>query len=399
MNLSSVLFKTAVTFTSLAASAVSSSTDTIEMPTEPPANIIESFKLPTFYQQWLDVGEFPVVASEKVNPHALREAAWLIQKLIGHRPDLLKALAENRVRFSIMAYDEMTTKIPEHSDLKPDFYWDRRARGLGATSSRPSVSCGEENLLNYPGDPYGTENILVHEFAHAIHQMGLSTVDPDFDKRLKSLYESAMEKGLWKGTYASSNKEEYWAEGTQSWFNTNRENDAQHNHVSKRGILKEYDPDLAELLTEIYEDADWRYTNAVKRLNLPHLEGYNPDNAPKFAWPPELAASYDKLFDPKCEGDEKWVDLKRYEPNQLSTLESNDGERTTVLFVNKMDTDITYYWIDAEGHESYRGRAAANAFSIHHTHAGHIWLVKNADGDNIVVFQGEEKTGRALIVE
>lgn len=394
MSLSSVLLHV-----NTITAAFPTSNITVEMPTKPPPTIKEKFELPDFYQQWIDVGGFPVVASETVNPYALREAAWLINKMLGHRPDILKALAENRVRFSIMAYNEMTTAIPEHSDLKPDFYWDRRARGLGATSHRPSVSCGEENLLNYPSDPYGTENILVHEFAHAIHQMGLSTVDPDFDKRLKVLYEAAMDKGLWKSTYASTNKEEYWAEGTQSWFNTNRENDAQHNHVSKRGILKEYDPDLAELLTEIYEDADWRYTNAVKRLNLPHLEGYNPDNAPKFEWPLELAASYDKLFDPKCEGDDKWVDLMRYEPSQLSTLESNDGERTTVLFVNKMDSDITYHWIDAEGHESYRGRAAANAFSIHHTHAGHIWLVKNADGDNIAVFQSEEKTGRALIVD
>ena len=394
MNLSFTLFITATAFTSLATSA-----DTIENPTKPPPTIRENFELPRFYQQWIDVGGFPVVASEKVNPHAMREAAWLIRQVIGHRPDILQALAENNVRFSVMAYDEMTTQIPEHSDLKPDFYWDRRARGLGATSARPSVSCGEENLLNYPGDPYGTENILIHEFAHAIHQMGLSTVDPDFDNRLKQLYESAMEKGLWKGTYASTNKEEYWAEGTQSWFNTNRENDAQHNHVSKRGILKDYDPELATLLTEIYGDTDWRYTNALTRTDLPHLQGYNPENAPKFEWPPELAACYEQLFDQNCKGGEKWVNLNRYEPNQLSNLKSHDGEHITVLFVNKTEADITYYWIDGDGNESYRGRAAADAFSIQHTHVGHIWLVKNQNKKNIAVFQAEEKTGRAFVEE
>ena len=399
MNFSSILFSTAAAFTSLAATSLSTSADTIGKPTEPPPTIRENFALPPFYRQWIDIGGFPIVASEKVNPLAMQEAAWLIQQMIGHRPDLLQALAKNNVRFSIMAYDEMTTQVPEHSDLIPDFYWDRRARGLGATSSRPSVSCGEENLLNYPGDPYGTENILVHEFAHAVHQMGLSTVDPDFDKRLKALYEKAMEKGLWKGTYASTNKEEYWAEGTQSWFNTNRENDAQHNHVSKRGILKDYDPELATLLTGIYGDEDWRYTNAITRTHLPHLDGFNPDNSPKFEWPTELAACYEQLFDPNCEGSDKWTDLNRYEPNQLSTLNSNDGEHTAILFVNKTKADITYYWIDAEGNESYRGRAAADAFSIHHTHAGHIWLVKNHNGDNIAVFQVKEMTGRALIQE
>ena len=392
MNLTSTIFSIAIASTSLSIAA-----DTIQQPTEPPPTIREKFELPTFYQQWIDVGGFPVVASEKVYPHALQEAAWLIRKMIGHRPDILKALADNNVRFSIMAYNEMTTQVPEHSDLKPDFYWDRRARGLGATSSRPSVSCGEENLLNYPGDPYGTENILVHEFAHAIHQMGLSTVDPDFDKQLKALYEIAMEKGLWKGTYASTNKEEYWAEGTQSWFNTNRENDAQHNHVSKRGILKEYDPELAELLTEIYDDTDWRYTTALTRTDLPHLQGFNPDNSPKFEWPAELAACYEQLFDPNSDDGEKWVNLNRHEPSQLSTLKSNDGKGTAILFINKTEADITYYWIDANGNESYRGRAAADAFSIQHTHAGHIWLVKDQNGENIAVFQAEQKTGRAFI--
>ena len=394
MNLSSILFYTAIASTSL-----STSTDTIEKPTEPPPTIQESFELPSFYQQWIDVGGFPVVASEKVNPHAVQEAAWLIQHLIGHRPDLLQALAKNNVRFSVMAYDEMTTQIPEHSDLKPDFYWDRRARGLGATSARPSVSCGEENLLNYPGDPYITENILIHEFSHAIHQMGLSTVDPDFDKRLKALYEVAMKKGLWKGTYASTNKEEYWAEGTQSWFNANRENDAQHNHVSKREILKDYDPELATLLTEIYGDTDWRYTTTLTRSDLPHLQGFNPDNSPKFEWPAELSSSYEQLFDQNCKGSDRWTDLNRYEPSQLSHLQSDNGEHTTVLFVNKTEADITYYWVDADGKESYRGRAAADAFSIQHTHAGHIWLVKDQNGENIAVFQAEEKTGRAFIGE
>ena len=393
MNIS-VLFRAITISSTFAATAA-----TVEMPTEPPFNVRQNFELPSFYRQWIDVGGFPVVASEKVNPNAMREAAWLIQRMIGHRPDLLQALAQNSVRFSVMAYDEMTTEIPEHSDLKPDFYWDRRARGLGATSARPSTSCGEENLLNYPGDPYLTENILIHEFSHAIHQMGLSTVDPDFDKRLKALYEVAMEKGLWKGTYASTNKEEYWAEGTQSWFNANRENDAQHNHVSKRKILKEYDPDLATLLTEIYGDTDWRYTTALTRTELPHLQGFDPDNSPKFEWPAELAACYEQLFDQNCAGDDKWTDLNRYEPSQLSTLKSNDGEHTAVLFVNKTESDITYHWIDAEGNESYRGRAASNAYSIHHTHAGHIWLVKNQHGEDIAVFQSEEKTGRAFIGE
>ena len=100
---------------------------------------------------------------------------------------------------------EMTTDVPEHSDLKPKAYWDRRARGLGATRERPSVSCGEENLLCMNGDPYSRENILIHEFGHAIQEMGLSQVDKTFRGRLKKSYEQAVGRGLWKGSYSATN--------------------------------------------------------------------------------------------------------------------------------------------------------------------------------------------------
>lgn len=397
MNISSTFISAVTALSTLLHAGVTTTTETIKTPIQPPDAIRKKFELPTFYQQWIDVEGFPVVASEKANPLAVQEAAWLIERVIGHRPDILQALAKNNVRFSVMAYSEMTTKIPEHSDLNPDFYWDRRARGLGATSSRPSTSCGEENLLNFPGDPYLTENILIHEFSHAIHQMGLSTVDPDFDNRLKSLYEAAMEKSLWKGTYASTNKEEYWAEGTQSWFNANRENDAQHNHVSTRKILKEYDPELAGLLTDIFGDTEWRYTTAITRTDLPHLQGFNPEESPKFEWPPELVSGYEKLFDPNADGDDKWTNLERHDPNQLSHIQSKNGENTSILFINNTDADITYYRIDSDGNESYRGRAAANAYSVQWTRTGHIWLVKDDQDNNIALFQAKQNTGRAFI--
>ena len=272
--------------TQLAATAQSVS---IGESVSPPAAVRKSFNLDPFYEQWVDVEGLPVVASAKVNPYAVKEAAWLIRQMIGHRQEVLQALVKNSVRFVVMAYNELTTQIPEHSDLQPPSYWDRRARGLGSTPARPAVSCGEENLLNYAGDPYSTENILVHEFAHAIHQMGLNTVDPSFEDRLKVAYDAAVEKGLWENTYAITNRAEYWAEGTQSWFDTNRANDDQHNHVDTRDKLKAYDPMLATLLTEVFGDTEWRYTQAVTRTHLSHLHGFNPEESPTFEWPSGLA--------------------------------------------------------------------------------------------------------------
>ncbi len=373
----------------------------ISEPISPPAAVRDTFNLDPFYEQWIDVEGLPIVASAMVNPYAVKEAAWLIRQMVGHRQDILQALAQNNVRFAVMAYSELTTQIPEHSDLQPDYYWDRRARGLGSTPTRPAVSCGEENLLNYTGDPYSTENILVHEFAHAIHQMGLNTVDPGFDARLETMFNAAKEKGLWKDTYAITNKAEYWAEGTQSWFDTNRANDDQHNHVDTRDKLKEYDPALATLLTEIFGDADWRYTQAITRTYLGHLQGFNPEVSPKFEWSPELielTEFHQQLKNPSSDGDGKWIDLKEQDLNLLPNLRSGDDDtETAVIFVNATEAEIAYYWVDYEGNEKSYGKVAPDAFVNQHTYAGHVWLIKDVNGRNLAVFRAEEQTGRAII--
>lgn len=251
-------------------------------------------ELPEFYRKCVLVRGFPVVSSDRVHDAALREAAWLIERMLTHRPDVVDALAESGTRFAVMAVDEMTTAIPEHSDLTPSKYWDRRARGLGATRQRPCVSCGEENLLRYPGDPYHTENILVHEFAHAIHEMGLNRLDDQFDARLKAIYDQAMEEQLWEGKYAATNHHEYWAEGVQSYFDTNREDDHDHNHVDTRDELAEYDPRLFELIDAEFRQCDWRYVRPEDREEPErvHLADYDPSAAPTFQWPDGLEEWY-----------------------------------------------------------------------------------------------------------
>ena len=395
-----VTFTISVLFYTIQTTTTAQNMNILE-PISPPITVREAFNLHSFYEQWIDVEGLPVVASAKVNPYAVKEAAYLIRQMIGHCPDVLQALAQNNVRFAVMAYNELTTQIPEHSDLQPDYYWDRRARGLGSTPARPAVSCGEGNLLNYQGDPYSTENILVHEFAHAIHQMGLNTVDPSFDDRLQVMFEAAVEKGLWKNTYAITNKAEYWAEGTQSWFDTNRANDDQHNHVDTRDKLKAYDPSLASLLTEVFGDADWRYMQAITRTHLPHLQGFNPEVSPKFEWSPDLAdlaVLHQQLRDPNNDGDGKWVNLKEQDLTLLPNLKSEDNDRkTAIIFVNSTESEITYHWVDYEGNEESHGRIAPDAFVNQHTYVGHTWLIKDVDGNNLAVFRAEEKTGRAFV--
>src|SRR2546426_690008 len=95
---------------------------------------------------------------------------------------------------------------------RPTSRWRRHPRGGARGMGGKLASCGEENLLNLPGARYRFENILIHEFNHAIHQHGLRRLDPTFDGRLRDAYQKAMAAGLWKGTYLTTNPGEYWAE-------------------------------------------------------------------------------------------------------------------------------------------------------------------------------------------
>ncbi len=267
----------------------------------PPA----ALKVDPFHAKSTSAHGFPIVASAAVSDFALLEAAYLVDALLAARPDVRRALIESGARLCILGHDEYTTDLPEFAFLAAapmegfpgisgrDF-WDARARGTGGSETDPYCSCGEENLLAYDGDPYAAECILIHEFAHVIHLRGMSNVDPSFDARLRAAYDAAIENGLWKGKYASVNHHEYFAEGVQCWFDNNRVNDHDHNHVHLRSELLDYDPRLASLCKEVFGDTELRYTKPATRLSG-HLAGYDPATAPRFRWPARLEGAKQEI--------------------------------------------------------------------------------------------------------
>ncbi len=235
-----------------------------------PEAIIKKHKLDTaFYKKHLDYKGFSILSSEKVSDAALLEARYLIDKLLGQRDDILQAMIKQGCRFMVMAPTEMTTDVPEQRHMKKDLKtdWDKRARGLGGKLS----SCGEENLLNLKGDRYNQENILIHEFSHAIHQQGLRVADPTFDARLRETYKNAKDKGLWKDTYVDSDRNEYWAEGVQAYFDCMRPQFG----ANTREKLKKYDPDLFDLVDNVFKQSTFRYVRYDRRTAAP----VNPKDA------------------------------------------------------------------------------------------------------------------------
>lgn len=231
--------------------------------TAPPAELVKSLKLSTFYAKYLDAEGFPILSSKNVPDAAFFECKRVLHGLFLKSPEARDQMVKNHVRLVIIGKDEVTTDVPEYKFLKNDkkTNWDTRARGLGATRQVPVVSCAEENVLAYPSDRYKGESILVHEFCHAIMDTGLVDLHPDFLPTLQKIYDHDKEAGLWKDTYAITNIHEFWAESCQDWFDTNKTSDPPngiHNQIGTRDALKTYDSAMYDFVSK-YMSADWKY--------------------------------------------------------------------------------------------------------------------------------------------
>lgn len=225
---------------------------------EPPAEL----GFDPFYGKYVDAGGLPVIASAQVPDEALLQAKRLVEEILGRRQDIVTKFSENNVRVAVMVESSGVTELPELSDLYevfPGTDWDNRIRGggVGPTLVRPVVAIAEENLLCYDTDLFRLEDIFVHEFAHGVLNMGVELLPggQEFRQRLESAYRSAIDAGLWAGTYAATNADEYWAEGTQSWFDLNDPPGPIHNEINTRTELEDYDPVLAGLMGEVFGDA------------------------------------------------------------------------------------------------------------------------------------------------
>ena len=234
-------------------------------------SIPEGKNIPSFYQKYIETEGLYVTSSGKVSDEALLKACDIISLMLAKRPDVKAHMVKKGCHVMIIGKDEETCDLPEFAHIcnceDSIKYWNWRARGFGgAPEDEFSSSCGEENLLALPQDKYVGENILIHEFAHLIHTVGIVGVEPGFNERLEALRQHAIRKGLWEKTYAVSNKEEYFAECVQSFFNCNRYAEPAngvHNWVNRRTKLKTYDPDMYRLLQEYFYEIEIPIHNVV----------------------------------------------------------------------------------------------------------------------------------------
>lgn len=228
--------------------------------------------LDPFYTQRLDAAGIAIVGSDAPPPAALETARSLVEQMLAHRPDLARWLSGNGYRVAIMAESEATTDLPEQSHwtrparddprltrcerkhydarigaMTDREYWNARARGMAG----PLTSGAAEDLLGLRSSRYWGETIFVHEFSHNV-LAAIRAVDPRLGAEVDAAYADARAKGLWKDEYASTSVDEYWAEGSQFWFNSNRLAVFDGRRVLNHGDLARYDSKLYAVLGRAY---------------------------------------------------------------------------------------------------------------------------------------------------
>jgi len=204
-----------------------------------------------------------VVAHKDVDDRALQRTKEIVLGMLAKRPDVLEAMVKRGMYLIIIGKDQVYTDMPEYRNTPDPAYMNERVRGTGG---KPT-SFGEENLLSLPLDRYDDESIAVHEFLHTIDST-LATIEPDWNKRKNDAYRKALDKGLYKNTYAAGNAAEFWAEAAQAYFDCNRVNNWNHGPVGNRSDLKSYDPDTYALVDETFRKNDWRYQWLQKLPNV-----------------------------------------------------------------------------------------------------------------------------------
>ncbi len=252
--------------------------------------------LDSFYTRRLDAAGIPVVGSARAPTQALEIARDLTIDMLAARPDLLAALVARGQRVALMAEDESTTDLPEQRDWKKPApndvrltrcerlhyaarigaltdrqYWNARARGMAGVLT----SGGAEDLLGLPHSRYAGQNIFVHEMAHDVFD-AIHAVDKPLYARVEAAYRHALSAGLWKGEYATTTLTEYWAVGTQFWFDDAPVARFDGHTVLSHDDLTTYDPSLAAVLRAAYgerhrlaADRWWQSPLRVPRGPLP----------------------------------------------------------------------------------------------------------------------------------
>jgi hypothetical protein len=320
-------------------------------PTIPPI-IILSPPQDDFYSKMIDYDGILIKAHKDVADEALREAYRRLSKQMGNQPNVHWNLKMAGSELHIIGRKQVTSDLPEYRRMKGrrfdgNLTVDERTRGMGGLVA----SCGEENLLLLDQDRYRGRDICVHEFGHNIFGYGIPS---SVRKLIEKQYHESLKNGHWKGDYAGTNPDEYFAELTMWYWGTRGELSMEGPKPEDgREGLKQYDPEAFALMDDFYSG----------RMAVPKLD---------------------------------YADLPPLAPEKETQMRSDkSGERTSIRFVNKGNQPLQVFWLNAEGKREASGKLPPYGKLWKRTQVGHVWLVADEGGKGLAIFVADAKRGVA----
>ena len=200
-------------------------------------------------------------SGDDVSQAARDKACAMVDVLLEQLPEAARIMDNYGVSLTVYGPHEDAFDVPEHRmGYKVAAY---AVAGYGACEGNPAASIAETNVLRIlDGDnptKYRNESILAHEFAHGIHLIGLRFMDGgSLYRRFLEIYHHSKDAGLWPGTYAIGNHEEFFATLTTIWFDVMEESPdgswEVRGPVNTREELRRYDPQAYEFMASIYPE-------------------------------------------------------------------------------------------------------------------------------------------------
>jgi hypothetical protein len=303
-----------------------------------------------FYDKYADCGGLFIRSARVVDDVALQLACGKVANMLSRAPQIKANLLEWQAELHIIGRDQQTSDLPElrsyrgmdwdkitHQDI------DQRTRGVGGLYS----SCGEENLLNLPSDRYrGGSDICVHEFAHAVMNLGL---DDAIRKDIEAQYRRAKSAGLWNGLYAATNPQEYWAELSMWYFGAHGDRRAS-GPGDGTAALAAYDGDGYALLDNIYSGRS--APSAVRILPVHIADGSG------------------------------------------ALRSAAGGVEVSLVLLNNSSKTYSVQWIDFKGQPKDYGALAPMSYRVVKTYLRHAWELQDTTSGRSVRFVADSRASR-----
>jgi hypothetical protein len=293
-----------------------------------PASAVEWLEPPEhgFYAKRLSYSGIAIKSHRSVDDRALLAARDRVARMLRALPVVRQNLAAAGAELHIIGAAQSTSDLPEHRHLKGrpfegSLTIDERTRGVGGLLA----SCGEENLLALPRDRYAGQDICVHEFAHGIYMIGM---DAPTRAAFAAHYAAARASGRWRGTFAETNVDEFFAELSMWYFGT----------APGPQWLAAHDPESYALIDRFY------------RGRLEVRPGI---------W--QAGGRLDALKEA-----------------QLRSGRTHDAAR--LLIRNRTAAELRLYWLDFDGVRKPYMSVPPFGFALQETYAEHAWLLLDPTG-------------------